>query len=171
MSHVQREAAFQAVVDRFIDRVVTPPMFVTGINHENQLTDNARARARGRGVKGGVPDIYVAQHGARSAWIELKWGANKPSDAQIATHAALRRCGIAADVCYSIYDVLAVLRKELFDLHGNTMHLATEYQARAEAAVRTAETRVPKTSKHRAIGTSKPSHQQVARVRRAGFAV
>jgi len=168
MSNIQREAAFQAVVDRFIDRVVIPPMFVTGISHENQHTDNARARARGRGVKPGIPDIYVAQHGARSAWLELKWGANKASEAQLATHAALRRCGIAADVCYSIYDVLQVLRKECFDLHGNTANLATEYQARAEAAVRTAETRVPSRAKPRA---PRVTAGKVAAYRRAGVLV
>lgn len=138
-AHVQREQAFQGVVDRFLDRVVTPPFWTTGINHENELTDNARSRARGRGVKGGVPDVYVCQAGGRSAWIELKWGNNKPSDAQKAVHDELERCGIPRGYAWSILYVLRILREADFVLHGNADNLAAEYQARAEAAVRKAE--------------------------------
>jgi hypothetical protein len=169
---VAREAAFQAICDRFIDRVVLPPFWTTGINHENEASDNARARARGRGVKPGVFDIYVCQYPARSVWLECKWGPNKPSDAQRAVYAALSLCGIARAFCWSINDVLAALAVAGFRLHGNAENLAAEYQARAEAAVREAEvkaSRPRKVGKPRAI---KPTPAQVRRaeaVRRVGL--
>src|ERR1700744_6071329 len=71
------EHRFQAWVDRLIDRVVLPPMFVTGIDHASQTTDNARARMAGRGIKFGLPDVFVAQMDGqhrRSCWLELKRG-------------------------------------------------------------------------------------------------
>src|ERR1700677_291103 len=117
--HVQREAAFQAMVDRFLDRVVLQPFFTTGIRHENEQTDNARARARGMGVRAGVPDIYVCQYGCRSLWIECKWGDNTPSDAQVAVRTALLGCMIPAEFCWTMADVLAALRGAKFTLHAN----------------------------------------------------
>lgn len=159
---IQREHAFQGIVDRFIDRVVLPPFWTTGINHENELTENARARARGRGVKPGVPDVYVAQGGhlSRSVWIELKWGKNPPSDAQISVHNQLRACGIFVATCRSIGGVLATLRAAGMILHTNADNLAVEYEARAEAAVHKAETRKPRT-------TSAPKQRLNAAGRRA----
>jgi len=170
--HVAREAAFQAIADRFIDRVMMTPFWTTGINHENQLTDNARARARGRGVKPGVFDIYVCQYPARSVWLECKWGKNTPSEAQLAVSDALRKCHVSRAFCWSIYDILRALTDAGFVLHGNALNLAVEYQARAEAAVREAEvkaSRPRKVGKPRAI---KPTQAQVRRaeaVRRVGL--
>jgi len=137
--HVQREAAFQSMVDRFLDRVVLQPFLTTGINHENELTDNARARARGRGVKGGVPDIYVCQGSSKTLWIECKWGSNRPSDAQNVFRDSLIMCGISAEFCWTMFDVLAALRGARFALHANADNLAHEYQIRAEVAVAKAE--------------------------------
>lgn len=159
--NVQREHEFQGVVDRFLDRVVLRPFWTTGVNHENELTDNARARARGRGVKGGVPDVYVAQAGGRSLWIELKWGKNQPSDAQIAVHKALADCTIPRAFCWSIPEVLTALRDAGFAVHLNATNIAAEYQARAEAAVAKAELRA---SKPRAPRQAKP--RNTARTRK-----
>ena len=166
--HVQREQAFQGIVDRFLDRVVTPPFWTTGINHENELTDNARARARGRGVKPGVPDVYVCQAPGRSTWIELKWGDNPPSDAQVSVHAILTLCGVARAYAWNVPDVLAALRAAGFALHGNADNLAVEYQARAEAAVRKAEGRASKPTSQRKPWAAKPSAARVRRAIKAG---
>lgn len=169
--HVPREAAFQRVVNDFLGRVLVPPFFKTGIQHENELTDNARARARKRGVLSGVPDVYVAQHGGRSAWLELKWGKNPASDNQEAVHAALHKCGIAAEVCRSIHDVLKMLRIELFDLHPNAANLATEYQARAEAAVAKEEAKATRTRTTSRVGkprAKKATAGQIKAAHRAG---
>lgn len=137
--NIQREHIFQAIVDRFLDRIVLQPFWTTGINHENELTDNARSRARGRGVKGGVPDVYIAQIPGRSAWIELKWGSNQLSGPQTDVRRQLTACGIPIFSAWSMDDVLAALLTADFSLHGNAVNLATEYQARAEAAIAKAE--------------------------------
>lgn len=129
------------VVNQFIERVVLPPMWTTGILHENQLTDNARARAKARGVKPGVFDVYVCQAPARSVWIELKWGKNQPSEDQLEVAAALWRCGIPRDFGRCILDVLTALYAAGLKLHGNASNLAEEFQARSEAAVAKAEAR------------------------------
>ena len=42
------EWSFQSWVDRLIDRIVVAPMFVTGLDHASQTTDNARVRSYGR---------------------------------------------------------------------------------------------------------------------------
>jgi hypothetical protein len=162
--NVQREHIFQAVVDRFLDRVVLPPMWTTGINHENELTDNARARARGRGVKGGVFDIYICQARGMSLWLECKWGSNKPSDAQQTVWRQLTACGISAGYCWSINDVLNGLRFAGFSLHSNAENLAVEYQARAEAAVATAELRA---ARPRSVGSKPRERASAAAVKRA----
>jgi len=141
-SHVQREQAFQKVAVVFIRAVVKPPMFVTATVNENEMTDNARARAKARGMVAGLYDLYAAQGGwGKSCWLELKWGKNKPSDAQNNVGAALDACGIPRGYAWSIHQILEHLRAAGFALHGGADVLAQEYQARAEAAVRKAELR------------------------------
>lgn len=166
--HVAREAAFQRVAVEFIRRVVEAPMFLTAIAHENELSQNARARAKARGVAGGVPDLYLAQAPQRSAWMELKWGPNRPSDAQKHVAGALGYCGISHGFCWTIHDVLRVLRTSEFILHGNAANIATEYQERAEAAVARAElnagTRTKATLSIKPRGTRKGTPAQHKRI-------
>ena len=141
-SHVHREQAFQLIAVQFIRKVVKPPMFVTATVNENEMTDNARARAKARGMVAGLYDLYVAQGGwGKSCWLELKWGKNRPSDAQNNVGAALDACGIPRGYAWSIHQIVEHLRTAGFALHGGADVLAQEYQARAEAAVRKAELR------------------------------
>jgi hypothetical protein len=167
MAHVQREHVFQAWVDRFLDAVVLPPMWTTGINHENELTDNARARARARGVKPGVFDIYVCQEPSRSLWIECKWGRNEPSGHQISVASSLLACGIPRAVCWSMDNVLRALRIAGFKLHGNADNKAVEYQARAEAGVAEAELKAAVPKIGRSSAKQRPSVNDIRRAERA----
>lgn len=134
------EHAFQAWVDRLIDRIVLPPMFVTGLDHASQSTDNARARMAGRGIRFGIPDIFVCQtipataYGpiyvpVASLWIELKRG-SRLSPAQEAVHKAMRAAGQNVCVCDSMAGVVAGLRNYGFDVHANADELAREYELR-----------------------------------------
>ena len=149
-SHVQREHAFQCVVDKFIRKVVLSPMWTTAINHENELTQNARARAKARGTEAGVHDLYVCQGPpagqlyGKSIWIECKWGAGGLTDAQLHVACQLSLCRIPHGVAWSIYDICAHLQLAQFRLHDNLGRWTVEYQARAEAAVRQAEIRAAK---------------------------
>lgn len=169
--HVAREAAFQKVAVEFIRKVVDAPMWITAIMHENELSDNARARAKARGLVAGVPDLYVCQAPGRSAWIELKWGNNKPSDAQKLAATGIVNCSIHHGFCWTIPDVFRVLQYSSFFLHGNAFNLATEYQARAEAAVAQAElnararTKTPSLSFKKRTKASPAQHARVTAAR------
>ena len=160
--HVQREQAFQLQVVLFLDRVILPPHWVTAICHENELSDNARARARARGVQPGVPDLYIAQAaansgGPRTLWLELKWGGNKPSDAQQFVARQLADCGVPCAFAWSMQNVLVALHGAGIRLHENARNLADEYQHRAEAAVLKAEQRPARTTAGPRKRTGKPS--------------
>lgn len=134
------EHRFQSWTDRLLDRVVLPPMWTTAIDHAHQTTDNARARARGRGIKSGIPDVYVCQGDpTRSAWIELKRGKNGTSAAQDDVHAALSACGIPVFVAYDLAEVLTALRVAGFRLHPNAENICTELTARLDASDRGAK--------------------------------
>lgn len=130
---VQHEHTFQAWADRFIDRAVLPPMFTTGIDHAH--TDMAhigrRAAMQGRGIKFGIPDLFVSQ-GGRSLWIELKRGA-VVTQTQAAIHDAMRAAGQRVYVARTMHEVLAALRDAGLALHGNADALAAEYEARVTA--------------------------------------
>lgn len=169
--HVAREAAFQKVAVEFIRKVVDAPMWLTAIMHENELTDNARARAKARGLMPGVPDLYVCQQPNRSVWLELKWGTNQPSDAQRIVGMALVTCRIYHGFCWTMRDVFDALRHSGFALHGNADNIAIEYQVRAEAAVERAElTARARATKAPSIGfkkRTKATPAQHARINRA----
>lgn len=132
----QREHRLQAFSDRFIDRVMLPPFWTTGIDHASNTTDNARARARGRGVKPGIPDVYVIQgNPARCVWIELKRG-SKLSESQIVVHHAMAQCEVLAFVAHNIHDVLSALQLGGFRLHGNAKNISMELEEKLDAADR-----------------------------------
>lgn len=157
-AHVAREAAFQMQVVHFLERVLVPPFFYTAIAHENELSENARARARARGVKPGVPDLFIFQYPACRLWLELKWGNNKPSDAQKFTGQRLAEAGVDGAFIWTVHQVLVALEAAGFQLHGNARNLATEYQQRAEAAVLKAEQRAPsRTSTNKPKRTGRPT--------------
>ncbi len=169
--HVAREAVFQRVVCAFLNKVLMQPAWFTAICHENELTDNARARAKARGVKAGVFDLLVFQAPRLACAIELKWGSNTPSDAQKHTADELWKCGIPRGFAWSMADVLRTLRDAGMTLHGNADNLCVEYQYRAEAAIAKAET-----NKGKARGSVRPrarkaSPGQMARVTAARLGI
>ncbi len=169
--HVAREAVFQRVAIAFINKVVLPPMFVTAIAHENELTDNARARAKARGVQAGIPDLLLFQAPRLICMIELKWGSNKPSDAQVHVSDELWKCGIPRGFAWSMADVLRTLRDAGMTLHGNADNLCVEYQYRAEAAIAKAETNKGKVRGSARPRARKASPGQMARVTAARLGI
>ncbi len=134
-----KEAAFQEVAVQFIRKIVLPPMFVAATVNENEMTDNARSRAKKRGMVSGLFDLYIAQAPHISMWQELKWGKNTLSENQLIVAVALDLCGIPRGAAWSIHNVLSNLREAKFTLNPAAPVLAVEYQARAETAVREAE--------------------------------
>jgi len=147
-----REHRFQAWCDRLIDRIVLPPMFVSGIDHASQSTDNARARMASRGVRFGLPDVFVAQIGHTCMWLELKRGSGLSSH-QRGVHVAMERAGQYVAVCHNLREVVRVLRDHGFVLHANADAIADEFEQRCEA-----NERAPKSAR----ATSKPRNRVTA---------
>lgn len=159
------EHTFQAWVDRFLDRVVLPPMFTTGIDHA--ATDMAhigrRSALQGRGVRFGLPDVYVCQAPRTSVWLELKRG-SVVSSTQAGVHVAMERAGQDVAVCHTMLQVLLALRAAGFDLHQNANALAAEYEARVEA--RECAPATPRKSGR--PYAAKPSASRIAAAHKAG---
>lgn len=128
----QREHRFQGWVDRFLDRVILPPCFITAIDLAGQETMNQRARMQGRGTKFGLPDHYVLQDG-RSVWIELKAGSNIPTERQKGVMASIRGAGGAADWTATLDGVLAIVRRAGLRIHGNADNICREITERWQA--------------------------------------
>jgi hypothetical protein len=111
-------------------------MFVTGIDHASQSTDNARARMAGRGVKFGLPDVFVAQrdgHLRHSAWLELKRG-SRLSSAQESVHKLMHLAGQRVWTCNTMAEVVMAMRDAGIALHHNADELAREYELRVTAS-------------------------------------
>ena len=143
---IQREHSFQAWTDRFLGRIVLPPMFTTGfdIAASDMAKLERRAKLAARGIKFGVPDVFIAQHRAwdLACWLELKRGAPVTSQ-QEATHNAMKLAGQRVSVCSTMPEVLRALRHFGFELHDNADALADEYEMRVvakEVAPRTPKT-------------------------------
>lgn len=132
---IQREHIFQSWTDRFIDRVVLPPMWTTGFDIAaiDMAKPERRTKLAARGIKFGVPDVFVAQHRAwdLTCWLELKRGAPVTARQETA-HNAMRAAGQRVSVCRSMADVLRALRHFGFELHENADALALEYEIRVD---------------------------------------
>lgn len=73
------------------------------------------ANLKRQGVKSGVPDLFlpVPRGGYHGLFIELKYGKNKPTDAQRKWAAALNEQGYMAVVCYGFEDARDTIEKYL----------------------------------------------------------
>jgi hypothetical protein len=160
------EHTFQAWVDRFIDRVVLPPMFTSGIDVAGRdMTSIGRiTKLQGRGVKFGLPDVFVAQHRGwdLSCWLELKRG-SKVTARQDTVHDAMRAAGQRVSVCSTMQEVLRALRHFGFELHENADALADEYEMRVVA-----KEVAPRTPKKPAQRKQRASASKIRRAHAAG---
>lgn len=73
------------------------------------------ANLKRQGVKADVPDLFlpVARGGYHGLFIEMKYGKNKPTDAQREWSAALNEQGYMAVVCYGFEDARDTIEKYL----------------------------------------------------------
>jgi len=77
------------------------------------------ALMKAMGAKAGVPDVLIFNKGklvrseayGRPLAIELKVGKNKPTPAQLKWMDDLRACGWRCEVCYTLDQVLTLLRE------------------------------------------------------------
>jgi hypothetical protein len=141
------EHRLQSWADRFIDRVVLPPMFTTALDHEARDVRYA-ATLQARGLKFGLPDALVIQlmmDERRIAWIEYKRGSNKLTARQEGIHKALTSVGTPVYV-----------------LHPNAENLCIEYEHRLTASDDKATVKKPSTAAR--IQRRRPSRSQIASV-------
>ena len=96
--------------------------------NEGKRTPRSGAMLKAAGMKAGFPDVAIysppkmrnpypgpiAYHNGLA--IELKVGKNKPTPAQLKWLDDLRACGWRCEVCYTLDEVLAILR-ECYPMH------------------------------------------------------
>ena len=65
-------------------------------------------KAKRSGLKAGVPDLHLPYNNGRytSLYIEMKYGYNKPTTAQVAWMNWLEKQGAKCVVCYSAGDAI-----------------------------------------------------------------
>lgn len=67
------------------------------------------------GLRAGVPDVFLpcACGGYHGLFVEMKYGANRPTATQQAWIAGLRDLGYKVEICYSADDARAVIEDYL----------------------------------------------------------
>ena len=160
----QKEHRLQGWCDRMIDRVLLPPVYVTGVDMAGEETQNSRARAQGRGIKFGTPDHHISQGAPLVvAWIELKIGDAKPTDRQWARICAIRRTGAYADYTSSVMGVLEHMRRAGFRLVANADQIAAVVTAEWQADERKrALSKAPRSRSRGKPRASRPSSKAIA---------
>lgn len=181
----QPEHRFSHWVNALLERIVLEPAWYTAVDHsgpvgqKGETPDQRRIkrlrweqRQRMMGIKPSQldwpavvqfdPETFAV---AAICWIELKRGDNDPTPGQEVTIRLLRERGQIAEPAWDIADVLAILRRARFRLHGNADNIAVEIAAKLDAADRTARAKIaaprkPKAGKPRA---PKPTLTQVRR--------
>lgn len=85
------------------------------IPNEGKRSQGGGKVLKAAGLKSGVPDIClpVARMGFNALYIELKFGSNKPTKAQLEYMGALSAAGAKTAVCYSADEAREVIRHYL----------------------------------------------------------
>ena len=114
----QHEARLQRAVDQFLSISLPDDALHFAIPNGLMRSKKAAARAKGEGVRAGIPDLCVIHRG-RALFIELKAGAGRVSAAQRAMAMKLIYCGAEVMVCRSVEDVEAQLREACVHLRAS----------------------------------------------------
>ena len=108
------EERLHIAVRQFLDLALMWPTFWTSIDAgAGKLSKRAAGMAKARGVKAGLPDVWVFHPEralVRAVAIELKAGKGRLSPAQIEVIGLLKTAGIRCGVARSIEDVESILR-------------------------------------------------------------
>ena len=109
------EAQLQRVVAKVLD---ASGLLWQHIPNEGKRNPRTGAALKAAGMKAGSPDVMVYDTfwGAKNVWtnglaIELKVGRNKPTASQLQWHKDLRDRGWRCEVCYTLDEVLDLLRE------------------------------------------------------------
>jgi hypothetical protein len=174
------EARLSIAVARFISRTLLPPCYFTALHDADGVkrTLNARARDKSRGVKSGQLDWDIVQgQPLLVRKLELKRGKNGLSTEQVQTVAALKECGAAPIVAWTLAEAYNGLREAGFRFTENAPFVLQQVEAFLEAMDRDAEmiksgaiVRKPKASV-KSTPRFTMNRKQVGRARRQGILV
>lgn len=170
------EQRLSIAVSRFLDHALARPCYFTAIHDSDGggRTDLQRGRDHNRGIKPGQLDWEVWQGpNGLARRVELKRGANKPSEHQKVTIAALKCCGAEPIVAWNLRQVYWGLCASGFRFSPNVEFVLAHWEVQLDGWDREAEAIrsgavVRKPSKPRA---PRVTAGKVARYRRAGVVV
>jgi hypothetical protein len=174
------EQRLSVCVQRFLNRTLLPPHYFTALHDADGVkrTQNARARDKVRGIKSGQLDWDIVQgQPLLVRKLELKRGKNGLSTEQVQTVAALKECGAAPIVAWTLQQAYDGLREAGFRFTENAPYVLQQVEAFLEAMDREAEmiksgaiVRKPKASP-KSTPRFTMNRKQVGRARRQGILV
>lgn len=142
----QPEHRLSYFVDALLDRIMVEPCWFSAIDHgaaplgkskeEQRKANMIRAqRMKARGIKPSHLDWFCYQKETGIyAQIELKIGYKQPDEGQLTTMRLLRARGIPTGCAWTLRQFYDLLVQSGFRLHGNSLNILAEIQARYEAA-------------------------------------
>lgn len=106
------EADEQAAVAEYLEWRHVPFFHIP---NEAKRGPKAQAEFKRLGGKAGVPDlcIPIARGGYHGLFVEMKYGRNKPTEAQLRWLSVLERQGYMATVCWGSGDAIDVIEAYL----------------------------------------------------------
>jgi len=116
----QSESQLQRAVARVLD---ASGLLWCHVPNGGQRHPAVAKKLKAEGVKAGIPDVMVFEQPYRPMGagfrylthnglaLELKAGRNKPTAAQVEWHERLRKNGWRVEVCYTLDEVLGILRE------------------------------------------------------------
>lgn len=136
----QSEHRLSHYFDMLLDRALTEPCWYTAIDHSGaaigmseQAQMNWRSRQKAMGIKPSNLDWLVIQL-PTCGFLELKVGYNKPTPGQVVTMQKLTERNIPNGCAWTLRQAYDWLVQSGFRLHGNSLNILAEIQARYEAA-------------------------------------
>lgn len=136
----QSEHRLSKYFDILLDRIMVEPFWATAIDHSGaaigmseQAQMNWRSRQKVMGIRPSHLDWYLFQYPIYGQ-LELKIGNNKPRDGQLVTMQKLTERNIPNGCAWTLRQAYDWLVQSGFRLHGNSLNILAEIQARYEAA-------------------------------------
>jgi hypothetical protein len=110
MARARPEQIIQRAVFEHLRLRGAPDVFAFHVPNGGWRSRIEAAILKGLGARAGVPDVIMVKNG-RTYELELKTRGGRLTEAQYATHAALRTAGVAVATSFSLDDALAQLER------------------------------------------------------------
>jgi len=161
----QPEARLRARCAMLLGAHLAPPCWFTSVEHGRKHAGTPQQRAaewtrlQAQGVKAGIGDMLILAPGY-ALWLELKAGANKQSDAQLAMQNAMAALGHGYAVVRSVEQLVDVLDQHGIPLLAGARVAALRHDGMLAVPVARKPARAAKPA------AAKPTRKQLATVAR-----